>query len=210
MPDMTTGFSLPVQFDGITFYSDIDTVVSFFASPTPVMLGVQGGGIVAVQGGVMVTNSNAEPFPVKTPAGQPLEVLFGGTVAPVLGVVTVDNTDAEAIPVMQKAGTVFSVEQVTEVDTRPYQAATVTDLAQVAVTDVRGVLIAAGATRRGLRIKNAGASPVAIGGATLAFATAAVLIQPGETWNENEAPGAAWYCVCGAALASTLNIQDII
>lgn len=58
--------------------------------------------------------------------------------------------------------------------------------------------------------QNAGTNPVAIGGATLAYATASVLIQLGQTWNENEAPGAVWYCVCDTALASTLNIQDII
>lgn len=112
--------------------------------------------------------------------GNPVNVNFTGTVTPVLGSVT------------------------------SILAATVNDRAQVAVTAARSVLVAVGATRRGLRIKNVGVNAVAIGGATLTYATAAVLIQAGETWNENEAPGAAWYCMCDVALASTLNIQDII
>ncbi|OHV95924.1 hypothetical protein AKG95_13670 [Janthinobacterium lividum] len=186
----------------------------------------------------LTSSSNTTPIPVSlanirvsnTPE-QAIPVLFGGTVAPVLGVVTVDNTNAEAIPVLQKpgevfevhvnnvdgqalpvvqkAGHVFTVEQATEVDTRPYLAAVVNDRVPVAVAAAVGVLVTVSATRRGLRIKNAGAAAVAIGGATLAYATAAVLIQPGETWNENEAPGAAWWCVCDAAKASTLNVQEI-
>jgi hypothetical protein len=172
-----------------------------------------------------------------TPA-QAIPVNFAGTVSPVLGVVTVDNTNAEAIPVLQKPGEVFEVYvnnaapmavslQETKInnndaqalpvqqkigavfDTRQYLAAVVTDAAQVVATAARTVLVAQAASRRGLRIKNAGINPVAIGGATLAFGTAAVIVQAGETWNENEAPGAAWWCICDAGLSTTLNIQTI-
>ena len=186
----------------------------------------------------LTSSSNTTPIPVSlasirvnnTPE-QAIPVLFGGTVAPVLGVVTVDNTNAEAIPVlqkpgevfevhvnnvdgqalpvMQKAGHVFTVEQATEVDTRPYLSAVVTNVAPVAVTAAAAVLMAADTARRGIRIKNAGASAVAIGGAGLVFTQAAVIIQAGETWNENEAPGAAWYAICDAGQSSTLNIQKI-
>ena len=186
----------------------------------------------------LTSSSNTTPIPVSLASirinnteAQPIPVLFGGTVAPVLGVVTVDNTNAEAIPVLQKpgevfavnvsnsdaqalpvvqkAGAVFTVEQATEVDTRPYMAAAVADLAPVAVTDVRAVMVAASAARRGLRIKNAGLSAVAIGGVNVAFATAAVQILPGETWMENEAAPAAWYCVCAVGTSSSLNIQTV-
>jgi hypothetical protein len=71
------------------------------------------------------------------------------------------------------------------------------------------VFLVASALRRGFRIKNVGANSVAIGGDGLNYANAVVLIQPGETWNENEALGAAWSCICGAGLASTINIQTI-
>ncbi len=29
-------------------------------------------------------------------------------------------------------------------------------------------------------------------------------------WNENEAPGAGWWCICDAGLVTTLNIQTIV
>ena len=140
---------------------------------------------------VIIGNENAQAIPVKTPAGEPLEVLFAGTVEPVLGVVTVDNTTAEAIPVISNF------------------AATVTNGAAVAASDVEAAIVALDATRRGLRIKNAGANPVAIGGTGITYATAAVILQAGETWNENEAPGAAWFAICDAGLTSTLHIQTL-
>ena len=81
--------------------------------------------------------------------------------------------------------------------------------APVVVTDTAGVLLAANAARRGVRFRNAGETAVAIGGAGISFAAASVVIQQGETWNENEAPGAAWYCICEAGLTSQINIQAI-
>ena len=119
----------------------------------------------------------------------PIAVNFAGTVAPVLGNVNVTNTN---LPVTT------------------YQAQTVNDRAQISVAQTIGVLAAALSTRRGIRIKNVGANPVAIGGSSLTFATAAIVLQIGDVWNEDEAPAAAWYCVCGTGLTSTLNIQDII
>jgi hypothetical protein len=53
------------------------------------------------------------------------------------------------------------------------------------------------------------AAAVAIGGAGLTFANAAVLMQSGKSWNESEAPGVAWSCICDVGLASTLNLQTI-
>lgn len=192
MQDMTTGFSLPVKFDAITFYSTVDTVVSFFASPGPVTLGAQDGAAVNVPGGVVVTNAIGQPVPIYFP---------GGVVNLTASNVGVNNTDAEAIPIVQKIGAMFAVVA--------YQAATVSNPAPIAVTAVAGALAAAASGRRGLRIKNAGANPVAIGGAGVVYATAAVIIQSGETWNENEAAPAAWYCICDAGMTSTLNIQTI-
>lgn len=191
MPSRKTAFRLVANFDGVILQTSVDATVGIFLSFDDVQLGVSDGASVKVPDGVLVTNTDAEPVPVRTPVGAPLEVNFAGTVAPVLGDVTVINTTAEAIPVIENF------------------ASTVTNGAPVAVTDVAGVLIAASAARRGLRIKNVGANPVAIGGAGVVYANAAVLIQAGETWNENEAPGAAWYCICDTGLAATLNIQTI-
>ena len=143
-----------------------------------------------------VTNTNAEAVPVVQKTGTSFAVVLG-------------NTDAQAVPVVQKTGTVFTVEQATEVDTRSYLATVVANEAPVPVTAVAAVFLPASATRRGFRVKNVLESPIAIGGAGLTFANAAVLIQPGETWLESEAPGAAWSAICDAGMASTLNIQTV-
>lgn len=190
MYDRRAGFRRVAAFEGVILTSAVDTVVKLFLAMEDVQLGVN-------------------ELEISNPADNPVNVLFAGTVNPVLGVVTVDNTDAEAIPIQQKVGHVFQVEQASEVDARLYQAAVVTNVAPLAVTAVAGVMLAASATRRGFRVKNNGANAVAIGGAGIVFADAVVLIQPGETWNENEAPGAAWYAICDAAAASSLNIQTI-
>ena len=181
MPGRKGGFRCLEQFDGVQLTSATATTVTLFLSFEDVNLGTNQ---------LEITNS----------AASPVNVTFTSAIAP-LGSVTVNNTDAQAVPVVQKAGAEFVV--------RGYLAQTVANVAPVAVTAVAGVLLAAAATRRGFRVKNVGANPVAIGGAGLTFAAAAVLIQPGETWNENEAPAAAWSCICDAALASTLNIQTI-
>nr|WP_314606065.1 hypothetical protein [uncultured Janthinobacterium sp.] len=176
------------------------------------------GTVAPVLGVVTVDNTNAEAIPVKQQAGAVFESQIKNTDATAVPVVQkagavfesqIKNTDATAVPVVQKAGAIFTVEQATEVDTRDYLAATVENVAPVAVSAVAAVLLAASGTRRGARLKNAGDNAVAIGGANIVFATAAVLIQPGETWNENEAPGAAWYCICDAGLVSKINIQTI-
>ncbi len=196
-------------------------------TPIPVALtsirvnNVVGDPVPVALSSIKVNNTLAEPVPVT----------FTNPVEPIVGVVTIDNTDAEAlpvkpqvgavfenrivntdaqaVPVTQKAGHVFQVEQASEVDTRSYKALTVTNVAPVAVTAVAGALTAGNPARRGLRVKNVGADVVALGGAGIVFANAVVLIQPGETWNESEAPGAVWYCICDAGLVSTLNIQSI-
>lgn len=132
-----------------------------------------------------------------TPAhfGAAIPVSIATPVTPNATAVQVNNTpacdDAVAIP------------------TTPYQAQTVTNVAPFAVAATGAVFLAAGAGRRGFRIKNVGANPVAIGAAGLAYANGGVLLLPGEAWNENEAPGAAWSCICDAGLVSTLNIQTI-
>lgn len=188
MAGRKSGFKNVAPFDGVILSSAVDTTVTLFLSFEDVNLG---------------TNS----LEIANTPANPVNVLFGGTVAPVLG--TIANTDAQAIPVVQKVGAIFTVEQATEVDTRPYQAQAVTNVAPAAVTAAASVFLAAAVARRGFRIKNVGANPVAIGGAGLTFANAAVVIQSGETWNENEAPGAAWSAICDTGLASSLNIQTI-
>ncbi len=171
----------------------------------------------------LTSSSNTTPIPVSLSSirinntvAQPIPVLFGGTVAPVLGVVTIDNTNDEAIPVLQKPGEVFSVNvsnsdaqalpvqqkaggvfavQVQALPSIVHRPAAVigTGAAQLLVSD---------ATYKRLRVKNASAAArVAIGGAGVTLATAAIVLEPGDMWTEDDAAGAAWYAVSDVAAA---------
>lgn len=181
-------------FEGIRISARVSGVVDFVITDGDIAIAFD-------EDMTTIGNDDGQAIPMRTVPGKPLDVLFAGTVSPVFGVATVDNTDAEAIPVQQKTGAVFN--------TRGYLAAVVTDYDPVAVGEVRTLLVGADSARRGARFKNTGDNPFALGGAGVTFANAALVIQPGETWNENEAPGAAWYCICAAAAASTINIQTI-
>jgi hypothetical protein len=181
------------------------------------------GTVSPVLGVVTVDNTNAEAIPVLQKPGEVFEVHVGNTDAQALPVtqkagatfavslpeIKINNTDAQAVPVTQKAGATFAVSLAGESAVRQYLAAAVTNVAPVGVTAAAVAMLAAAPARRSVRVRNVGANAVAIGGAGLAYGSAAVLIQPGETWMESDAPGAAWYCICDAGLASTLNIQTV-
>lgn len=130
--------------------------------------------------------------------------------------VTVDNTAANPVPVDIQTPVTLTATSVEVNNTTANAvpvitnfASTIANGAAVACTAVEAAIVAASATRRGLRIKNAGVNPVAIGGTGIAYATAAVIIQAGETWNEPEAPGAAWFAICDTGLTSTLHVQTL-
>jgi hypothetical protein len=184
MPGRKVLFKCVTEFSGMILRAATDCTVKFFVSFDDVQNGYADGGNVAVPGGVKVVNSNIEAIPVKTPAGEPLEVLFTGTVEPVLGLVTIDNTDAEAIPV------------------RLPSLATIEHPAPVVVGLAAAALVA-DATLRKLIIKNGHASAtVAIGGAGVTLANAAILLEPGDIWVETDAAGAAWYAISDTAATS--------
>ncbi|MBA9877454.1 MAG: hypothetical protein QM625_22730 [Ralstonia sp.] len=83
-----------------------------------------------------------------------------------------------------------------------------TDVNPVAVTGVGAALIAANASRKGLRVRNVGPGKLAItAAAATTFANAAVVLQVGDVWNETDAPQAAWYAVSDSS--TTANIQTV-
>lgn len=129
-----------------------------------------------------ISNDNTSAVPVRTVAGQPLEVLFAGTVAPVLGSVTVTNSNAAAVPVQQQALAVLVA----------YAPAVInTGAAQGLVSD---------ATLKRLRIRNASATArIALGAASTTMANAAIILEPGDIWVEDDAAGAAWYATSDTA-----------
>lgn len=158
-----------------------------------------------------------------TPA-QAIPVAFTGTVSPVLGVVTVDNTNAEAIPVLQKPGEVFEVHvknavpmavslTETKINNSDAQAvpvvqkagavfsvegkklSTIVNISPVALGLVAGVLVDDPSLKR-LRIRNGSETAlIAIGGAGVTMGSAAIQLQPGATYFEDDAAGATWYGV---------------
>lgn len=88
------------------------------------------------------------------------------------------------------------------------QAATITDKVPVSIGVAATAIVAADATRKGLRLTNAGSFDIYIGGAGVTTANGAIKIQPGQTWIEDQASVAAWYGISGTA-GQSLRIQEI-
>lgn len=237
IPGRMPGFRLVEDFGGVILKSALDCEVGIFLSVQDVQLGGTAGGAVLVPEGVNITNnlansipvtltssSNTTPIPVSlasirinnTPA-QAIPISFAGTVAPVLGVVTVDNTNAEAIPVLQKPGEKFEVNVANAslpvtiaqaVSVKDVQCPTIVNIAPVSAGIVAVALVADASLRR-LRVRNGHASAIiAIGGAGITMANAAVVLFPGDVWNETDAAGAAWYVVSDTA-ATPVQMQGL-
>lgn len=219
--DVGAGFKArPVLgFDGIVITATVDTNVEFIVTdgdidlqitqqsvtitnpgvpvingPAPMHVTVDGtvnvAGATLTATAVAVNNTTANPVPVSlvSEPGAPVPVSITGT--PV-AVTLSGSTDATAIPVQVQP-----------------PASAPTDVAPVTVGTAGGVLIAAGATRKGLRIRNAGTGNLAItAAAATTFANAAVVLRPGDVWLETDAPQAAWYAVSDTG--TTANIQAV-
>ncbi|MBA9942162.1 hypothetical protein [Burkholderia cepacia] len=155
------------------------------------------------QVGTNVTNSNANPVPVAivSEPGSPFPVTVTGTVNVSGATLTatnvgINNTDANPVPVT------------TATSQTPATVAPV----PVAANATGTTLLAADATRRAVRFyaPSTNAGPVAIvPAATDAYASAAIVLNPGDFWNETEAPGAAWYASTPTATGGTINLQTV-
>jgi hypothetical protein len=182
-------------FDTITFKAAMDSTVEFIITDGDVNAQFDDASTI-------IGNDDGQSIPVRVPAGQRIPVdLANGTVNVNAVNVGINNTDAAPIPVRMPAGAFLP--------TKPYKAQAVTNVEPVNMAANAQAIVAADANRRGVRLRNVGANAVAIGGAGLIFSKAVVVIQPGETWAENEAAGAAWFGICDAGLTSILNIQVI-
>lgn len=161
--NMTAGFETQMAFDRVIFQSDVDTVISFFASSVPVRLG------------------NRDGMQVKVQADNPLPVNFAGTVAPVVG--QIGNTNANPIPTQRQTLTA------------------IVDIPLVTLANANtAYVISNDTTLLRLRIRNPNASAVLyIGGAGVTAANATIVLQPGETWLEDDAAPAKWYAVADTA-----------
>ena len=223
IPGRQAGFRLVEDFGGVLLRSALDCEVGIFLSVNDVQLGGTAGGNVVVPDGVSVVNDLAHSIPVN----------FAGTVSPVLGVVTVDNTNAKAIPVLQKPGEVFEVHvnnavpmavSLTETkinnsdaqavpvvpkvgavfSVKDVQCSTIVNIAPVSA-GLAAVALVADATLRRLRVRNGHATAtIALGGVGITMATAAIVLAPGDIWNESEAASASWYVISDTAATPVL------
>jgi hypothetical protein len=163
-------------FDTITFKAAQDSTVEFIITDGDVNAQFDDASTI-------IGNDDGQALPIRMPAGQRLPVdLAGGTVNVTATNVGINNTNAGAIPVKSQALT-------TIVDHDP--AVIGTGAAQLLISD---------ATFRRLRVRNAHATAVvALGGSAVTLANAAIVLQPGDIWAEDDAAGAAWYAVSDTA-----------
>lgn len=116
---------------------------------------------------------------ISNSVSNPVNVLFAGTVAPVVGNIT--NNNAAAIPVQTQ------------------QLSTIVEKPAVSV-GVATIALVSDATLKRLRIRNnSAAAVVGIGSAAVTMANAAIILQPGDTWIEDDAAGAAWFAISDTA-----------
>lgn len=87
-------------------------------------------------------------------------------------------------------------------------ATAVVDTAPVSVGVAATALFAASTTRKSARFYNAGTVNVYLGGAGVTTANGALVLVPGATWIETDAPGAAWYGISGSA-AQSVRLQGV-
>jgi hypothetical protein len=197
--NVTTGWRLkPVGgFDSVIFTAGANaTSVQAIATNGDIDIQV-------LEVGSTIANTAGNPVPVSLVAepGAPVPVTIDGTVT-VTGVeltatnVGISNTPADPVPVQTAINeTVATVAPVV-----------------VAANATGTALLAADATRRGVRFyaPQTNAGPVAIlPDNAHGFANAAIVLYPGDFWNENEASGAAWYASTPAGTGATVNMQTV-
>lgn len=149
----------------------------------------------------VIGNDDGQAVPVRLPAGARMPVdIAGGNVQLTASNVGINNTDDNAIPTRQKPGDSFAVRTVRQTK--------IVDLTPVAV-GVERVAVVSDAALQGVRFKNVHATArVALGGAGVTLANAAIMLEPGDMWNETDAPGAAWFAISDTAGAS-VQVQGV-
>lgn len=126
-------------------------------------------------------NLGTNQLEITNSAASPVNVTFTQQVAP-LGSVTVNNTEAGAVPVQMQ------------------RLAVIVDRAPAVINTGAAQLLSNDATYKRLRVKNAHATArVALGGAVVTMANAAIILEPGDTWIEDDLAGAAWYATSDTA-----------
>ncbi len=194
---VTAGADLPVKNGANPFHVTVDGSVN-----------VTGATLTATS--VSINNTSASPVPVLLHASDDATAIpvsgtvnIGNAVGSPVPVSLVSSSDATAIPVTLTGSTDSTA---IPVQAQPV-ATTPSDVAAVAVTVGGVTLLAASAGRKAFRVRNAGNGQLAITAASgTTFANAAVVLQPGDMWTENEAPAAAWYAISDAGTTANLQV----
>lgn len=181
-------------FEGITIRTSVSGVVDFVVTDGDI-------GIQFDEDSTTIGNDDGQAIPVRLPAGQRLAVdIAGGTVNLTATNVAINNADAAAIPIRQRAADVFAVAE--------KLCTNVVDFDPASIGTARLLLVSDNTLKR-LRVRNGHATArVALGGAALTMANAVVVIEPGDVWVEDAAPGAAWYAISDTA-ATPVNVQGL-
>lgn len=181
MPARKKAFKCWTDYDALILRADVDTTVALFLSDSDVTLGFADGAAVAVSGEVTVgggsINVPGGNITVDNTAANRIPVEIGGsTVNVTADNVGINNNDSAAVPVRAQALTTIQSQPATVINTGAAQA------------------LPSDATWRRLHITNASdGAVVALGPAGVTFANAAIYLQPGDSWIEDSAAGAAWF-----------------
>lgn len=125
----------------------------------------------------------------------------------VRGAVSIENDPGNPIPVTFEGGVIEVTASNVGVNNN---LKSLIDMTPVSVTaaNTRQALVNDPTLKR-LRVRNASDSQViVIGGAGVTMENGAVVLWPGEVWNEDDAPGASWFIVSDAAGAKA-QIQGV-
>ncbi len=104
--------------------------------------------------------------------------------------------------------TVGDVQILNTANVKTVLGTTITNTAAVTVGVAETALVAADPARRGLRVLNNGTADVWLGGAGVTTVNGCIKLAPGDLWSEDDAPGAAWFGISGAA-GQNVRVQVI-
>lgn len=123
---------------------------------------------------------------------------------------TVNVTAATPLPVSNDRGSPGNLLYVSGVTVADAPATSIANVAPVACSSVIATIAAVNAARRAVRFTNLGPDPVAIGAAGLTWANRCIVLEVGDTWNEDRAANLAWSAICDTAKTASVTRQDVI
>jgi hypothetical protein len=184
-------------FDSITIESATADTISAIVTAGDVDIQI-------LDGITQIANTPANPVPVS---------VAGGNVEVTATNVGINNTVANPVPVtlVSEPGAPVAVTLTGSVDAAPLpviasQGASVMENAPLPVPANVVPLLAAGA-RRAFRVLNAGTGMLAIGGNdNLTFAQAALVLYPGDMWEEKLVPQVAWFAISDVGTTATVEV----